>query len=41
MLARHDLLDGGSNELTRAMLRLLQEWASGRWKQEVADAVTQ
>jgi hypothetical protein len=35
VLARHDLLDGGPHELTRAMLRLLQEWASGRWQQEV------
>ncbi|WP_330306237.1 MULTISPECIES: hypothetical protein [unclassified Streptomyces] len=40
VLARHDLMDGGPNELTRAMLRLLQEWASGGWQpQEVADAV--
>ncbi|MGW1798637.1 hypothetical protein ACWCQN_22290 [Streptomyces sp. NPDC001984] len=40
VLARHDLMDGGPNELTRAMLRLLQEWASGMWQPpEVADAV--
>ncbi|MFE2578867.1 hypothetical protein [Streptomyces sp. NPDC059378] len=38
-LSRHDLMDGSPNELTRAMLRLLQEWASGRWQPEVADAV--
>ncbi|MFF4761088.1 hypothetical protein [Streptomyces sp. NPDC001292] len=31
-LSRHDLMDGGPHELTRAMLRLLQEWASGRWQ---------
>ncbi|MGI5143721.1 MULTISPECIES: hypothetical protein [unclassified Streptomyces] len=42
VLARHDLMDGSPNELTRAMLRLLQEWALGKWKpQEVADAVPQ
>ncbi|MEU6318097.1 hypothetical protein [Streptomyces sp. NPDC047009] len=42
VLARHDLMDGGPNELTRAMLRLLQEWASGMWQpQEVNDAVPQ
>ncbi|MFF3516115.1 hypothetical protein [Streptomyces sp. NPDC002573] len=42
VLARHDLMDGGPNELTRAMLRLLQAWASGRWEpQEVTDAVPQ
>jgi hypothetical protein len=35
-LNRHDLMDGGPNEYTRAMLRLLQEWASGRWKPEVS-----
>jgi hypothetical protein len=35
-LARHDLMDGGPNELTRAMLGLLQEWASGRWQPEVS-----
>ena len=35
VLARYDLMDGGPNELTRAMLRLLQEWASGQWKPEV------
>ena len=28
-LARHDLLDGGPHELTRAMLALLSEWARG------------
>ncbi|MFF3493733.1 hypothetical protein ACFYWS_20540 [Streptomyces sp. NPDC002795] len=28
-LARHDLLDGGAHEFTRAMLKLLVEWASG------------
>lgn len=42
VLARYDLMDGGHNELTRAMLRLLSEWASGGWQpQEVADAVPQ
>ncbi|MFD5753827.1 hypothetical protein ACFWIZ_00780 [Streptomyces sp. NPDC127044] len=42
VLARHDLMDGGPNELTRAMLRLLSEWALGGWQaQEVADAVPQ
>ncbi|GHE80196.1 hypothetical protein GCM10014715_39470 [Streptomyces spiralis] len=41
VLARHDLMDGGPNELTRAMLRLLQEWARGEWKREVADGVPQ
>jgi hypothetical protein len=35
-LSRHDLMDGGPNELTRAMLRLLQDWAAGRWAPEVA-----
>ncbi|MFD3456825.1 hypothetical protein ACFWVC_32200 [Streptomyces sp. NPDC058691] len=35
-LARHDLMDGGPHELTRAMLRLLQEWASGLWQPEVS-----
>ncbi|MFJ3248459.1 hypothetical protein [Streptomyces sp. NPDC086782] len=36
VLSRHDLMDGGPNELTRAMLRLLSEWASGGWQpQEV------
>ncbi|MFF3659254.1 hypothetical protein [Streptomyces olivochromogenes] len=40
-LARHDLMDGGPNELTRAMLRILVEWASGKWEPEVADAVLQ
>ncbi|WP_073947568.1 hypothetical protein [Streptomyces kebangsaanensis] len=36
VLSRHDLMDGGPNELTRAMLRLLQEWAAGQWQpQEV------
>lgn len=34
-LSRHDLMDGGPHELTRAMLRLLQEWASGHWQPEV------
>ncbi|MGW3246577.1 hypothetical protein [Streptomyces sp. NPDC001070] len=34
-LSRHDLMDGGPNELTRAMLRLLQEWALGKWEPEV------
>jgi hypothetical protein len=28
-LARHDLMDGGPHELTRAMLVQLQEWARG------------
>ena len=41
VLNRHDLMDGGPNELTRAMLQLLQEWARGEWKREVADAVPQ
>lgn len=40
-LARHDLMDGGPNELTRAMLRILVEWSSGKWEPEVADAVLQ
>jgi hypothetical protein len=31
VLARHDLLDGGPHELTRAMLVQLQEWARGEW----------
>ncbi|WP_164835786.1 hypothetical protein [Actinacidiphila soli] len=35
-LNRHDLMDGGPNELVRAMLRLLQEWASGQWQPEVS-----
>ncbi|MFJ4910648.1 hypothetical protein ACIQCR_34785 [Streptomyces sp. NPDC093249] len=30
-LARIDLLDGQPNELTRAMLHLLTEWARGQW----------
>jgi hypothetical protein len=34
-LSRHDLMDGGPHELTRAMLRLLQDWAAGRWAPEV------
>ena len=34
VLSRHDLMDGGQYELTRAMLRLLQDWASGRWQPE-------
>ncbi|WP_327349662.1 hypothetical protein OG772_20485 [Streptomyces sp. NBC_01321] len=34
-LARYDLLDGGPHEMTRAMLALLQDWASGRWQPEV------
>ncbi|WP_326737048.1 hypothetical protein [Streptomyces sp. NBC_01022] len=34
-LARYDLLDGGPHEMTRAMLRLLQDWASGLWQPEV------
>ncbi|MFF3565461.1 hypothetical protein ACFYXS_36040 [Streptomyces sp. NPDC002574] len=40
-LSRHDLMDGGPHELTRGMLRLLREWASGGWQpqEEVADAV--
>ncbi|MET9412116.1 hypothetical protein ABZX90_41325 [Streptomyces sp. NPDC002935] len=41
VLSRHDLMDGGPNELTRAMLLLLQEWASGKWQPEVTDAVPQ
>ena len=40
VLARHDLMDGGPHELTRAMLQLLQEWAQGKFEPEVADAVT-
>jgi hypothetical protein len=39
VLARHDLMDGGPHEMTRAMLRLLQEWAQGKWSPEVTDAV--
>ncbi|WP_392749463.1 hypothetical protein [Streptomyces sp. LN590] len=35
-LARYDLLDGGPHEMTRAMLALLQDWASGRWQPEVS-----
>lgn len=31
VLARHDLMDGGPHELTRAMLALLKEWALGQW----------
>lgn len=34
-LARYDLLDGRPHEMTRAMLVLLQDWASGRWQPEV------
>jgi hypothetical protein len=30
-LDRHDLMDGRPNELTRAMLALLREWALGQW----------
>ncbi|MFF4504831.1 hypothetical protein [Streptomyces sp. NPDC001401] len=41
VLARYDLMDGGPNELTRAMLQLLQEWAQGKWSSEVTDAVPQ
>ncbi|MGW2700828.1 hypothetical protein [Streptomyces sp. NPDC001340] len=41
VLNRHDLMDGGPHELTRAMLQLLQEWARGEWKREVADGVPQ
>jgi hypothetical protein len=33
-LARHDLLDGGPHELTRAMLAQLREWAQGRWDRD-------
>ncbi|MFB7446008.1 hypothetical protein ACFC01_48480 [Streptomyces mirabilis] len=40
-LARHDLMDGGPNELIRAMLRLLVEWGTGKWQPDVADAVPQ
>ncbi|REE61440.1 hypothetical protein BX257_4018 [Streptomyces sp. 3212.3] len=36
VLARHDLMDGGPHELTRAMLVLLQQWANGQWQPEVA-----
>ncbi|MET7524709.1 MULTISPECIES: hypothetical protein [Streptomyces] len=35
-LARYDLLDGQPHEMTRAMLALLQDWASGRWQPEVS-----
>ncbi|MEU4095493.1 hypothetical protein [Streptomyces sp. NPDC026673] len=35
VLSRHDLMDGRPHELTRAMLRLLTEWASGMWQPEV------
>ncbi|WP_329317990.1 hypothetical protein [Streptomyces sp. NBC_01262] len=31
VLARHDLMDGGPHELTRAMLAQLREWALGQW----------
>ncbi|MCX4858329.1 hypothetical protein [Streptomyces canus] len=41
VLARHDLMDGGPHELTRAMLQLLREWAQGKFEAEVADAVPQ
>ncbi|MEU3787587.1 hypothetical protein [Streptomyces sp900129855] len=41
VLNRHDLMNGGPNELTRAMLQLLQEWARGEWTREVADGVPQ
>ncbi|MEU3340410.1 hypothetical protein [Streptomyces sp. NPDC006668] len=41
VLNRHDLMDGGPNELTRALLQLLQEWARGEWNREVTDAVPQ
>ncbi|MFB7327141.1 hypothetical protein [Streptomyces sp. NPDC056190] len=34
-LSRHDLMDGDPHELTRAMLRLLSEWASGRWQPQM------
>ncbi|WP_344103708.1 hypothetical protein [Streptomyces beijiangensis] len=41
VLTRHDLLDGQPQELTRAMLRLLIEWARGDWAGwESSDAVT-
>jgi hypothetical protein len=41
-LARHDLLDGQPHELTRAMLKLLIEWARGDWKGwESPDGVTE
>ncbi|MFI5799065.1 hypothetical protein [Streptomyces sp. NPDC051677] len=40
VLNRHDLMGGGPNELTRAMLQLLQEWARGEWAREVADGVS-
>ncbi|MEU6511889.1 hypothetical protein [Streptomyces sp. NPDC046942] len=41
VLSRHDLMDGGPNELTRAILLLLQEWARGEWRREIADGVPQ
>ncbi|MFI9149475.1 hypothetical protein [Streptomyces sp. NPDC053367] len=31
VLARHDLMDGGPHELTRATLVQLREWAQGQW----------
>lgn len=34
VLARHDLMDGGAHELPRALLRLLTEWAAGKWQPE-------
>ncbi|MFC8449487.1 hypothetical protein [Kitasatospora sp. NPDC057223] len=37
VLARHDLLDGGPHEFTRALLTQLAEWALG--KRQPADSV--
>ncbi|WP_033819789.1 hypothetical protein [Kitasatospora sp. MBT63] len=31
VLNRHDLMDGGPGEYTRALLMQLQEWAVGKW----------
>ncbi|MER5642054.1 hypothetical protein ABT095_34595 [Kitasatospora sp. NPDC002227] len=31
VLGRHDLLDGGPGEYTRALLAQLTEWAAGNW----------
>ncbi len=31
VLNRHDLMDGGPSEFTRALLLQLQEWAAGKW----------
>ncbi|MFF4791621.1 hypothetical protein ACFY2M_18115 [Streptomyces sp. NPDC001276] len=39
-LSRHDLMDGGPHELTRAMLRLLSEWASGSGIRKLTEQLT-